>query len=154
MALMNDESAMNRKARVPYDWRLVKVDQKSMCDGPWLQEKQVTACGVFYLIDANTHVHICSFTPNLEAWPMQGFADFATNEAAEKDEGEVEMEMLSAEQDPVSYFGTDILGKCPWKPATDYVNFPEPEEGETDDAYRMRCADELREVLCGNPAWF
>jgi hypothetical protein len=154
MALINDESAVVRKARVPYDWRLVKVDEKSMiCDGTWLQGKHVTACGVFYLIDANTHIHICSITPNLEAWPMQGFADFETDEDAEKDEGEVEMEMLNS-ADACSYFGTNILDKCPHKPAIDYVDFPEPEEGESDDNYRMRCADELREVLCGNPVWF
>lgn len=142
------------KKEIKPDYRIVKVDQRSMCDESWLAERHVTACGVFYLIDANLHVHICSLTPSLEAWPMQGFALFDSDEAAEADEGNVEMEMLNSEQDPCSYFGTDILDKCPHKPATDYITIPEQEEGEDDMHYRMRVADEAREHFCGNSVWF
>lgn len=142
----------NRLAKdCTHDWRLVKVDQTAYIT-EHAREKQIEACGVFYLIDASLHVHICSATPALEAWPVQGFATFQTEEASEKDEGETEMEMLNSEE-AVTYFDTHVLDKHS-KPATEYIDFPEPEEGETDDAYRMRCADELREYLAGNPAWF
>jgi hypothetical protein len=135
-----------------HDWRFVKVDQTQFCGEEWVRAAQIESCGVFYLIDANLHVHICSLTPSLEAWPMQGFATFKTEEAAEKDEGNAEMEMLNSEE-PATYFDLRVL-EGPSQPATKYIDFPEPEEGETDQDYRMRCADEARKVLQGNPVWF
>jgi hypothetical protein len=138
------------KSKVTPDWRLVKLEQKHFCDSAWLAEKEITSLGTIYLIDANLHVYICSLTPALEAWPVQSFSDFATPEAADRDEGEAELESLMAEED-CSYFGLDVL-RSPSISAEKYI--PEREEGETDEEYRIRCADEVREHLAGNPVDF
>lgn len=136
----------------PPDWRLVKVDQRWACNKAWVTEKKIESCGVFYLVDANLHVHICSLTPSLEAWAVQGFATFETPEACEADEGETETAMLNAEESAVSYFDAGLLLRSPHQRMT-YVD-TEPEDGETDEAYRARIAEEVREYLCGNPVWF
>lgn len=137
--------------QIPSDWRIVKVDQTAFCQD-WADARQIQALGVYYLVDASLHVYICSLTPALEAWPMIGFAYFVSEEASEKDQGESEMEILNAEE-ACTYFATDLLS-LPNKPATDYADIPEQEEGETDMNYRIRVADEIREQLCGNPCGF
>lgn len=143
---------MKSNPAVKPDWRIVKVGQKSMCNKAWVAEKQIETCGVYYLIDANLHVHICSITPCLEAWPMVGFATFATDEASEADEGEVELAMLNAD-DPVSYYDLSVL-RNPSEPASRFINIPDREEDEEDEKYRARVADEVREYLSGNPCSF
>lgn len=140
------------KQEVKPDWRIVKVEQIGMCDKGWVAKTKLTGIGVFYLIDANLHVHICSLTPSLEAWPMQGYATFETDEACEADEGEAEMEALNSEE-ACSYFDVNILDN-PSRPATKYADIPEQEEGEDDMVYRRRVADEVRECVCGNAIWF
>lgn len=143
-----------KNAHIPADWRVVKVDWTGYCGETWRKEKKIESVGIFYLIDANLHVHICSFTPNLEAWPLIPFATFTEEH---EDDGEtaqeVETEMMNSEEG-VSYFGTDVLDNCPHKPATDYINIPEQEEDEPHEKYRARVADEVREYLQGNPCWF
>jgi hypothetical protein len=141
-----------KKSTVKPDYRILKCEQKGMCDPKWITDKQVTSCGVYYLVDVNLHIHICSFTPNLEAWPMIGYAEFATEQAREADEGEVEMEMLNSEQ-PVDYLDTNAAN-WPNKPASKYLDIPEQERGESDRDYRLRVAEEFREYLCGNPCGF
>lgn len=140
------------------DWRIVKVEQKHCCDPTWIAEKKIETCGVFYLINANLHIHICSFTPSLEAWPLYAYATFETDEAAELDEGETEMELMRSEE-PVSYFGTEILAQRPHRPLTDwldipaadYFEIPEPDEARE---YDRKIAEYAHEYFCGNPAWF
>lgn len=150
---------MLKNREVQPDYRIVKVEQSGMCDPTWVKEKGIESCGVFYLVDANLHVHICSFTPNLEAWPLHAYATFHTDEQAEADEGETEFEMMASEE-ACSYFGTEILNS-PNRPATDYVDIPGPDYFDLDDSdeqgaedYRMAVADYVRERLCGNPVWF
>lgn len=137
--------------QIPSDWRIVKVDQTAFCED-WARARQIQAMGVYYLVDASLHVYICSLVPALEAWPMIGFADFVSPEASEKDQGESEMEILASE-DACTYYGTDILARSN-RPASDYADIPEQEEGETDMNYRIRVADEIREQLCANPCGF
>ncbi len=128
----------------------MKVEQRWMCDKAWVKEKGIATCGVFYLIDANLHVHICSLTPNLEAWPVQGYATFTSDAASELDEGETEQEMMSSEEG-VSYFDLSVL-RNPWQPVS--LHLPEREEDEDRETYDARAAEHLREHLCGNPVWF
>jgi len=138
------------KEKVKPDWRLVKQEQKSFCDDEWLAKKKITSIGTIYLINANLHVHICSLTPALEAWPVQAFVHFETEEASDLDEGEAELEALASEE-ACSYFDLDVL-RAPSMSAEKYV--PEREDDETAEEYRMRCADEVREHLAGNPVDF
>lgn len=136
------------------DWRIIKVDQTSYCAPEWRVEQRIETCGVFYLVDVNLHVHICSFTPNLEAWPMHAYVTF-TVPWDEVDDGtatDIEFELMASEE-VCQYFGTDVE-RLPSRPATDYVDIPEQEEDETDSAWRYRVAEHVRECLCGNPVWF
>lgn len=138
---------------IPCDWRLVKLDQTSYCGPDWVTKHGIKECGIYALVDASLHIHICSLTPSLEVWPMFGYADFVSYEAAEKDEGMAEMELLNTEE-ACSYYGTDLFDDSPWRPVTKYVDIPEQEEGETDEDYRRRVADECREHFAGNPVEF
>ena len=132
------------------DWRLVKVSFKRYCDESFVAEKAIEDCGVFVLTDANLHVHICSFTPSLEAWTMIPYATF-TKEHDDDGETATEVEQAMTQHEPdVEYYGTDLLD-LPNQPVT---NIPEQEEGEPDEKYRARVADEVREHLQGNPCWF
>ena len=136
-----------KKAEIKPDWRLVRVEQTQHCNAEYLEKKGITAVGMIYLADANLHVHICSLTPCLEAWPVQSFVDFKSFELAELDEGEAEIEMF---RDAVSYFDLDVL-----KNSISAANYaPAREDDETFDAYRMRAADEVRDHLAGNPIDF
>lgn len=134
------------------DWRILKCEQKGMCSPDWVAEKQIESCGVFYLVDVNLHIHICSFTPNLEAWPMFSYVTFHSPEAYEADEGNSEIALLEAEEE-CSYLGTKSA-QWPSQPASRYLNIPAQEEGEEDERYRVRVAEEFREYFCGNPCWF
>lgn len=138
-------------AKVQPDWRIVKVEQSGYVDKKYLEDRGVTKCGVYYLVDFNLHVHICSFTPNLEAWAMQGYADFVDDEAAERDEGEMEMEMINSEESDVSYFGTE-MEDYPNISAANYL--PDRDEDESDEEYQKRIPDAVREYLAGNPVGF
>lgn len=134
------------------DWRVVKVEQKSMCNAAWIRESEITACGVYYVLDANLHVHICSLTPSLEAWPVQGYTKFASESAWERDGGDAEIEMMSTEE-LCSYFGTEILRQSN-RPLSDYIEIPAKEDGESDEDYRARIVEKAREHFAGNPTDF
>ncbi len=132
------------------NWRIVKIEQKSMCDQGWIADAKIETLGVYYLVDTSRHVHICSLTPSLEMWPMNAYATFATDEAADLDEGETEMEMLSSEE-ACSY--VDASDLCRW-PSEPVSNVPERDEDDTDEEYYLRVVEHMREHLCGNPVWF
>jgi hypothetical protein len=138
-----------KKKEVQPDWRLVRVEQTQHCDPAYLKKKGIVTVGMIYLIDANLHVHICSLTPCLEAWPVQSFVDFKSLELAELDEGEAEFELFRND-DAVSYFDLGVL-----KNSISAANYaPEREPDEEFDAYRMRAADKVRDHLAGNPICF
>lgn len=149
---MKTESKSEAQRTVPADWRIIKCEQKGMCNAAWIAEKQVTSCGVYYLVDVNLHIYICSLTPALEAWPVCSYAEFATEEASHADEGETEMEMLNSEEG-CSYLDTGAKD-WPNEPASKYLDIPEQEDGETDEKYRYRVSEEVREHLAGNPCSF
>lgn len=132
------------------DWRIIKCDQTKMCGKEWIEKKQITACGVYYLVDVNLHVYICSLTPALEAWPMGAYAEFATEEARDADDGEAEVDLLSAEE-ATTYFGTEMAQR-PSEPASKYIDIPPQKDSETD--YGFRVAEAVREYLAANPCSF
>lgn len=145
----SDVEAEKRSDEVQPDWRLVRVEQTQHCNAEWIEKKGITALGMIYLADANLRVHICSFTPSLEAWPVQSFVDFKSLELAKLDEGEAEIEVFRDEE-PVSYFDLHVL-----KNSISAANYaPARDDDETFDAYRMRAADEVRDHLAGNPICF
>jgi hypothetical protein len=139
---------MTRK--VQPDWQLVKVDQTSFVGEEYRRAHGIAKCGTYYLVDANLHVYICSLTPCLEAFPVQGWVDYESAEASERDEGEAEIELFSAEE-LVSYFDTDLL-RNPRQSAENYL--PDREEDETEEEYYKRIPDGVHEYLCGNPVSF
>jgi hypothetical protein len=136
-------------AKVQPDWRIVKVDQTRIVGEQYLKERKIKNCGMYYLIDANLHVYICSLTPCHEAFAMHAFVNYESFEAFEADDGLAEIELMDEED--VSYFDTGIL-RNPSKSAENYL--PDREEDETDEEYRNRVPDEVREYLCGNPVSF
>jgi hypothetical protein len=136
--------------RIPPDWRLVWDDQAWALDAGYVKERGIEAAGVIYLVDLNLHVHICSFTPNLEAWPVQPWATFKTLDHAALDGGETEQELMSTEE-TVAYVGTDFPSKRRTEAADRYVSLPGREEYETDEEYRRACAETVLEYLNGNP---
>jgi hypothetical protein len=144
---------MQPKAEVKPDWRVVRIEQIGMCNKSWVAEKRLVSCGIYAITDANLHVHICSLTPNLEVWPVQGYAEFADEQAWEKDEGEAEQEMLGTE-DLVGYYDTDLLRQHPHRPLSQFITIPEPEEDEDEEHYRERVAEAAREYFAGNPTAF
>jgi hypothetical protein len=135
--------------KIEPDYQFVQVDQTRFVGEEYLKARNITRVGTVYLIDLNLHVHICSATPCLEAFPMNGFVEFASREAEIKDEGNSEMELLDAEE-PVTYFDLDVL-RSPKESAAKYI--PEREEDENDLTYRNRVADEVREYCAGNPIY-
>lgn len=151
---MKTATATKPKSEVKPDWRIVKCSWKSYCEAAWLAENKIDECGIFYLIDVNLHVHICSLTPNLEAWSLIPYVTFTEELPDDGGERAFECEqVMMVGEEPVSYFGTEAKD---WKfePASKYINIPEQEDGEEDEKYRMRVADEVREYLQGNPCWF
>jgi len=144
-----------RNERVPFDWQIVKVEQSSMCDAAWLAENKIKACGVFYLYDANRHVHICSFQPTYELHAICGYAESAIAGDMTEEESnalnEFELEMLASEEHPVEYMDPGQVDHMPRQPAT---CAPEREAGEDCETYYHRACEEMREYLQGNPPWF
>jgi hypothetical protein len=142
-----------RNERVPFNWRLVKVEQSSMCDASWLAENKVKECGVFYLYDANRHVHICSFTPNYECWPVAAYAIGTSDDLSEEERealANVEMEVMASEE-ACAYFDVSDVDRMPGQPVT---IAPDREEGEDAETYYKRAVEEMREQFQGNPPWF
>ena len=135
-----------RNERIPFDWRIVKVDQTRYCED-WAKECHVTSCGVYYLYDANRHVHLCEFTPSNELWPIAAWVEFATEQAQEADEGESELDLLNSEE-ACSYMYVRDVERLPSKPI-DWA--PDREEGEDCETYYMRACEEFREHYQGNP---
>lgn len=133
------------------DWQLVKVDQTKHCNEHWLKRHGITACGVYYLVDFNRHVYCCELTPSLEAFPVQGWAEYSSHEAFEKDEGNAEMEMLNSEE-AVTYYKPSVFDKLPTQSAANYI--PDREDEEDDETYYKRIPDAVYDHLCGNPVGF
>jgi len=137
---------------LPHDWRLLKVSQNlSHFDSEYVKSKQVKACWIYYLVDFNTNVYICSLTPTKELWAMFAEVEFENDEAQEKDEGEFELELMRSEH--VDYHDCKVVDN-PNILASTYMEIPEKEDKESSSDYNFRVADESREVLAGNPRYF
>jgi len=141
------------ETEIPFDWQIVKVDQTSMCGADWLAENNVAACGVFYVYDANRHVHICSFTPSQECFPVASYATPTKSDLTEKESealSEVETEILNSEE-PVCYMDVSAVARLPHKSVG---KVSEREEDEDRETYYDRVCEELREYYAGIPPWF
>ena len=137
---------------LPHDWRLLKVSQNlSHFDSEYVKSKQVKACWIYYLVDFNTNVYICSLTPTKELWAMFAEVEFENDEAQEKDEGEFELELMHGEN--VDYHDCKVMDN-PNILASTYMEIPEKEDKESSSDYNLRVADESREVLASNPQHF
>jgi len=137
---------------LPNDWRLLKVSQNlSHFDSAYVKSKQVKACWIYYLVDVNTNVYICSLTPTKELWAMFAEVEFENDEAQEKDDGEFELELMRGED--VDYYDSGIVNN-PNILASTYMEIPEKEENESSLDYNFRVANESLEVLAGNPKYF
>lgn len=149
-----EKARRERNERVPFDWKLVKVDQSRYCDAEWLAKKGVASCGVFYLYDANRHVHICSFQATYELHPVAGWAVPVKDGDLTEEESEalfdVEQEMLNTEES-VTYMDVSPVDRMPSEAVK---GVPEREEGEDGEAYYLRACEELREYYAGNTPWF
>jgi hypothetical protein len=151
------EARRRRNEKVPFDWRIVKVEQKAMCAEEWVKENHIATCGVFYLYDANRHVHICSFEPTYELHAICGYAtstlslrrDLTDEESNALNE--VELEMLTSEEHDVSYMDVPEINRMPQQKM---AWAPEREPGEDCETYYLRAVEEFREELQGNPPWF
>jgi hypothetical protein len=139
-----------RNERVPFAWRVVKVDWTSHCGEDWRAEAGIDRVYVYYLYDANRHVHICSFTPSQECFPVAYEVTFTSDEAREADEGESELELQQAE-DPCSYFDVRDVERMPSRPVP---WAPDREPDEDAEAYYERACEEFREHFAGNPPHF
>lgn len=137
---------------LPHDWRLLKVSQNlSHFDSEYVKSKQVKACWIYYLVDFNTNVYICSLTPTKELWAMFAEVEFENDEAQEKDDGEFELELMRSEH--VDYHDCKVVDN-PNILASTYMEIPEKEENESSLDYNFRVANESLEVLAGNPRYF
>jgi hypothetical protein len=137
---------------LPHDWRLLKVSQNlSHFDSEYVKSKQVKACWIYYLVDFNTNIHICSLTPVKELWAMFAEVEFENDEAQEKDASDFELELMRGEH--VDYHDCKVVDN-PNILASKYMEIPEKEENESSLDYNFRVADESREVLAGNPQYF
>ncbi len=149
-----EKARKEHNERVPFDWKLVKVDQTSMCNAAWLAEKGVKACGVFYLFDANRHVHICSFQATYELTPVASYAEPVKGlDLTEKESealGDVEQEVLNTEE-ACCYMDVSQVDRLPQQAVG---GVPDREEDEDSEAYYLRACEELREYYQGNTPWF
>lgn len=137
---------------LPHDWRLLKVSQDlSHFNKDYVKSKQVKACWIYYLVDFNTNVYICSLTPTKEMWAMFAEVEFENDEAQEKDDGEFELELMRGED--VDYYDSNIVSNSNIL-ASKYMEIPKKEENESSSDYNFRVADESREVLASNPQYF
>ena len=143
------ETRAQRNERVPFAWRVVKVDWTRHCED-WCAAEKIKAVFVYYLYDANRHVHICSFTPSQECFPIAAEVEFETEEARDADEGEAEMDLLNGEE-PCSYFDVSDVSRMPSRAVT---CAPDGEDGEDSEAYYTRACEEMREYFQGNPPYF
>jgi hypothetical protein len=85
---------------------------------------------------------------------MCAYVVFESDDAADRDEGETELELLNSEE-ACSYFGTEIgLAPGSSRPLSDYMLADEQEPEESDEDYRRRVADQAREYFAGNPCEF
>ena len=131
-----EEARRQRNEKVPFDWRIVKCNQTDYCGAEWLAEHHVKECGVYYLFDANRHVHICSFTPSAELWPMNAYAipvdDIELTDEQNEAIGEVELEIMNSEE------------ACSYTDMRDAVRWPHEKVTNLDeDSYCAPCCDIL-----------
>jgi hypothetical protein len=136
-------------AKVQPDWRIVKVNQTSMVGEEYRKTRRIKECGMYYLVDANLHVYICSLTPSIEAFAMHAYVEYEDFEAHEADDGQAELDLMDEED--VSYFDTGILRNTHVS-AANYL--PDREDEETEAEYQKRIPDAVREYLAGNPVCF
>jgi hypothetical protein len=142
-----------RNERVPFDWRIVKIDQTRHCGEEWIAEKGIKAVFIYYLYDANRHVHICSFTPTLECFPVAAEVTFTSETAWEADEGESELALMQDEES-CSYFEVSDAARFPSRPAGAWCDAPEREPGEDCETYYTRAVEAMTEYFQGNPPYF
>lgn len=146
---------MRNNPNVKPDWQIVKWDLTAYFDAEYLNDMGVRKVGVYYLVDANLHVHICSFTPSLEGWALHAWTELRDDcehtEAVLEAAGEVERVAMIDEG--VDYYGLEMLNN-PKRPATDFADAPTQDEGEEDEAYRRRVVEEVRDHVAGNPIYF
>ena len=136
------------------DWRIIRFNETRHCDAKWLAENRVKETGVFYVYDHNRHVYIADLSPSFELHAMVPYViqeDDATEAMQEKADEDMRTAMYDAD---VVYIYSRDIGVRPWKPATDYVNLPEREEDQDDDAYYMACIETFREQFNANHPWF
>jgi hypothetical protein len=89
------------RKNVEPNWILVKVDQTNIVGEEYRRSHGIVRCGVYYLLNANRHVYICSLTPCIEAFAMHAFVEYENFEAHEADGGEAEIELMEEEETPV-----------------------------------------------------
>jgi hypothetical protein len=145
-----------RNERVPFDWQIVKVEQTGMCDEGWIAESKIKTCGVFYLFDRNRHVHICSFEPLYECFPICGYAESTIplgvmTDKESEELGDFELEMLNSEENACAYMGVPETDRMPRQPVHCALKREPEEDCET---YYNRAVEEMLEDLRGNPPWF
>ena len=146
-----DEARKARNEKVPIAWRLVKVEQASLCGEEWIRENKIKACGFFYLYDANRHVHICSFTPSYELFPIEPYVLF-TEEVSDEHSDKIEDDWRNSDEPAVSYMDVSDVDRLLSQPIG--WDLEPREEGEDSEAYYQRAAEEIREHYQGNPPWF
>lgn len=140
--------------QVKPDWRVIRFIDTATCNADWLQKNSVKETGVFYVYDHNRHVYIADLSPSFELHAMvpyvihEGDVSDTIKEQADED-----MRLAMYEQDVIYIYSRDI-GVRPWKQATDYVDLPEREEEQNDDAYYMACVEVFREQFNANHPWF
>lgn len=139
-----------KKAEVPFDWQLVKIEQKRMCNPDWVAKMKIATCGFYYLYDANTHVHICSFTPVYELYSLVPYATF-TEDVSEDVQCEVDEELSRAEE-VCDYYDIPFVKHCESRSAE--WNAPERESDETREEYYNRATEEMNEYFKGNHPCF
>lgn len=131
--------------KVKPDWQLLKVDYTWACNKEFLDKLGVEKCGTIYLVDANLRVHICSLTPNIEAWAVQAFIEYRDDVDTDNIDFDDEFELSSGLTDEVvSYLDTKDLDKHSFAPASKYISI-DPEETT------QEIVDGMVEYLAGSP---
>lgn len=140
-------TAEKRAEKIPFDWRIVKVDDTRDCDEAWRKRMHLKSCATYYVYDANRHVHCCELTPSYELHAVATDSAFDIEEPGDALIEEVDEVLREAmhEQD-VIYVHVGRLN-CPEQKVTDDT---EREEGESDEVFYNRVVNELREYYQGN----
>ena len=150
---MNSHATDAAPSAIPFDWRIVKLDDTRYFDETWHKSVGLKSCATYYVYDANRHVHLCEWTPSLELHAVAVDAEYTdydatTDEARE----EVDEVLRSAMYDQeVTYVHVDDLGKAPQQHIKDDTK---REDGEDDEHFYLRIVEGLREYYQGNCPYF